>query len=282
MWRARFYVALGEMLRDYPKHRWISLVLTVKNPPLSELRDTIAAMNKGFVALSRMKEFPAIGWFKALEVTRSDEDEAHPHFHCILLVNSSYFTHGYLSHERWGEMWQKAMKLDYHPQVWVAPADRPRKKRGRQSKQVQPDVAEALGTESDGAERTREVIMTSVVEAVKYNAKPQDYLGQDPPDLQRLVKAGKRRTLAQWVSELSDQLHNTRSINVGGVFKNYFKTEEPEDLVHAEQQISAMEKKHGIHIYFGWKEQQNVYRMNDAIEGVLPPEKYKKTNNQEP
>ena len=44
--------------------------------------------------------------------------DAHPHFHAMLLVKSTYF-HGsyYIDQSAWIEMWMKAMRLDYIPQV---------------------------------------------------------------------------------------------------------------------------------------------------------------------
>ena len=42
----------------------------------------------------------------------------HPHFHAMLLVKSTYF-HGshYINQAEWTDMWVKAMRLDYYPQV---------------------------------------------------------------------------------------------------------------------------------------------------------------------
>ena len=44
---------------------------------------------------------------------------AHPHFHALLLVASSYFTINYIKQGDWVEMWAKALRADYLPSVNV-------------------------------------------------------------------------------------------------------------------------------------------------------------------
>ena len=43
----------------------------------------------------------------------------HPHFHLLLICRPSYFSNNYISQQKWVELWQKAAKLDYKPQVYV-------------------------------------------------------------------------------------------------------------------------------------------------------------------
>jgi hypothetical protein len=54
---------------------------------------------------------------KTVEVTRGKTPvgSAHPHFHVLMMVKPSYFTHGYLSQAKWVEMWQKSLRIDYKP-----------------------------------------------------------------------------------------------------------------------------------------------------------------------
>ena len=41
---------------------------------------------------------------------------AHPHLHILMAVKPSYFSsYGYLSQEKWCELWQKCLKVDYKP-----------------------------------------------------------------------------------------------------------------------------------------------------------------------
>jgi hypothetical protein len=73
-------------------------------------------MNASWKRLSELKKFPAIGFFKSLEVTRSKDGSAHPHFHILLMVNSSYFQGAsYIKQDKWVEMWKKALRVDYDP-----------------------------------------------------------------------------------------------------------------------------------------------------------------------
>lgn len=121
-WQARAFQMLPRALENYSKHRWLMLTLTVKNCAIEDLRATIAAMNDGFKKWAKRKGWPAIGWIKALEVTRSKVDEsAHPHFHALLLVPPTYYVDSslYRSQVQWTSGWQSVMNLDYKPIVNV-------------------------------------------------------------------------------------------------------------------------------------------------------------------
>lgn len=117
MWKAKAYKILPQLLIDYPKARWLFVTLTVKNCAITDLRETLSWMNKGFKRLSELKAFPADGYIKTVEVTRgkTPPGSAHPHFHILMMVKPSYFTHGYLSQAKWVEMWQKSLRVDYKP-----------------------------------------------------------------------------------------------------------------------------------------------------------------------
>jgi plasmid rolling circle replication initiator protein Rep len=120
VWRARLINALPKVLEAHPKARWIFVTFTVRNCPLTELRTTIDGMNKAWSRLVKRKDFPAIGFLRSLEVTRNPETgEAHPHFHALLMVNSSYFKTGYVSKQKWRELWGSCLKVDYLPVVNV-------------------------------------------------------------------------------------------------------------------------------------------------------------------
>ena len=117
MWKAKAYKILPQVIADYPKHRWLFVTLTVKNCGITELRETLTWMNKGFKRLSELKCFPATGYIKTTEVTRGKNPpgSAHPHFHVLMLVPPSYFSHGYLSQAKWVELWQRCLRIDYKP-----------------------------------------------------------------------------------------------------------------------------------------------------------------------
>lgn len=119
MWKAKAYQALPKVVKDFPKHRWLFLTLTVKNCPVEELRSTLTHINKSFVRLTKLKDWPADGWIKSVEVTRGRDGNAHPHLHCLLMVPASYFGAAYVSQVRWVEMWRSSARLDYNPQTHV-------------------------------------------------------------------------------------------------------------------------------------------------------------------
>jgi len=118
MWKSRLGEALPAIEKDYPKARWLYLTLTVRNCPIVELRETIKLMNSAWQRLTQLKVFPALGFFKSLEVTKGDDGTAHPHFHVLMMVPNSYFQGTkYIKQDKWVQMWKKAMRLDYDPSV---------------------------------------------------------------------------------------------------------------------------------------------------------------------
>jgi plasmid rolling circle replication initiator protein Rep len=116
-WKANAYQVLPKVIAGYPDCRWLFLSLTVKNVPIVNLKAELAKLNNGFTRLLRLKNWPGLGWLRSTEVTRGSKGDAHHHFHILVLVPKSYFKNNYLSHGEWRDMWKKAMKLDYDPQV---------------------------------------------------------------------------------------------------------------------------------------------------------------------
>ena len=191
MWRARFFTAVPKVLETYPKGRWVFLTLTVRNCALSDLKTTLGEMNKAWKRIVQRKSFPALGFVKSVEVTRSAIGEAHPHFHVLMLVPGSYFTgRAYIKQDTWREMWQSALRVDYLPVVNV--------------KAVKPRPGEPADTG----------IAIAVCEVLKYGVKEADLMA-DPI----------------WLQELTKQLHKTRAVSVGGVLKAFINEEEPDDLI---------------------------------------------------
>lgn len=228
MWRARFFKVMPQILEAYPSARFIFLTLTVKNCELNELKKTLAWMNKAWKLLTMRKEFPALGFIKAVEVTRaSHNNTAHPHFHAILMVNEGYFKRGYLSQVKWTELWQSCLKVDYTPIV-NAKAIKPPK-----------NLAKYENSTLDSA------IIVSLCETLKYSVKESDLTFD-----------------AKWLEELTTQLHKTRAISVGGVFKQYLSEEEPEDLIHTDLVDDSPAIDDDPRVWFGWREMVKRYKKN--------------------
>jgi plasmid rolling circle replication initiator protein Rep len=223
-WRARFFNALPKILGDYPKIRFIFLTLTVKNCPVDELRETLAWMNKSWERLSKRKQFPALGWLKSVEVTRGKDGTAHPHFHAILAVNESYFKRGYLSKEKWIQLWRESLRAEYDPSIAV--------------KVVKSTTAnpEQLDTE----------LMKGFCEVLKYSLKPDDLIVNQ-----------------EWLLEITAQLHKTRAVAVGGIFRDYISDKEPEDLItEVEESVSGSDGK----VRFAWRESiARYFKLNASL-----------------
>ena len=115
MWKAKTYKILPKIVEEYPNHRWLFLTLTQKNVPITELRDTLKHMNKSYQRMVQRKKWPAEGWLRSTEVTRGRDGNAHPHFHCLLLVPRSYFGKKYIKQADWVELWRSGMRVDYNP-----------------------------------------------------------------------------------------------------------------------------------------------------------------------
>ena len=114
-YKARVYKSMPTFIADYPSYRFLFVTLTVKNCAIGDLRSTLTWMNESFTRLSRLKAFPGEGWIKSVEVTKGRKGDAHPHFHVLMAVKSSYFGRDYLSQKKWCELWQKSLRTDYQP-----------------------------------------------------------------------------------------------------------------------------------------------------------------------
>ena len=144
MWKAKAYKVLPKIVERYPKHRWLFVTLTVKNCPITELRQTLQHMNQSFKRMTLRKLWPAEGWLKSVEVTRGWDSSAHPHFHCLLMVKPSYFGPNYIKQDEWVEFWRSCARLDYDPIMDLRVV-----KRGKQPMQLVPEILKYCTKESD-------------------------------------------------------------------------------------------------------------------------------------
>jgi plasmid rolling circle replication initiator protein Rep len=225
-WQAKMFTAMPQIREAYPTHRWLFVTLTVRNCDLVDLRTTVAAMNKGFERLTKLKQFSAIGWIRSVEVTRNQETgQAHPHFHCLMLVPPSYFGKAYIKQEEWRSLWQRSMRLEYLPVVNV--------------KAVKPKVDKLTGDHDD--------IGQAIVETVKYSVKESDLVADE-----------------NWLVELTSQLHKTRAISIGGVLRSILKDEqEDDDLIHIDETDKEVVEDDALKLYFGWRESLKRYKKNN-------------------
>lgn len=211
-WKAMLHRALDNILPQYPSHRFIFLTLTVPNPPVGELRDTLRHMNKAWARLIERQEFSRVvdGWVRTTEVTRDSKrpnTHAHPHFHVILMVKSNYFTKNYIKQERWLELWQQSLRLEH----WLSI--------GIQAVRPKPSAIEN-GTYMDG-------VRHAVAEVMKYSVKPSDMMGDGS------------LSAHQWFYEFCVQVKKMRFVATGGVLKNVLKNL---DKITDEQMVHMTDK----------------------------------------
>ena len=223
LWKSNMYIAYEEIKEQYPKGRWLFLTLTVRNCEITDLRETLKHMNKSWDRLVKRKAFYSVvdGWIRTTEVTRpkqkkkkkSDPDvicpvfgntHAHPHFHVMLFVKPSYFSTGYMSQQKWSELWGDVLRVDYQPMVDIRKV-KPNQKKGQ--------------TEEDA-------IKSAVMETLKYSVKPDDMVGD-----------GSKKA-NDWFYELTRQTFKLRFVASGGVLKNALKRDDDitnDDLINTNQ-----------------------------------------------
>jgi len=171
---ANFVESLPDLLEQQGRVKWLLLTLTIKNVEVAnansvtaqgdeaasdELANSIKSMIAGVRKLTKHKDWPAVGWIRAVEITFPRDGEAHPHIHMLLAVKPSYFSTGYISQAEWSAKWKKAMKLDYEPIVDIRKV-----KPMAGVENMTTDLSEALG---------------GLREVSKYCVKPVE-LGQNP------------------------------------------------------------------------------------------------------
>lgn len=86
-----------------------------------------------------------------------------------------------------------------------------------------------------GLKHGTDELSAAVVETFKYATKPEHLLSD-----------------RDWLVALTKQLHKTRAIALGGVFKQYLSESEPEDLL-TESETSSLSEE-ASKLYFGWRE----------------------------
>jgi len=185
----RLFTHLPTLEAEIPGMRWIFLTLTVKNPVMSDLRSTIAAMNAGWKRLIQRKDWPALGWLRAVEVTKGQDGNPHPHFHVMLCVKPSYFKgRGYIKQSAWLQNWRDAMRDQSIFKVHI----------------------QVVKPKSGGA------LFAAVVETLKYSFKPGDIM-RDPAFLfgmtEQLHKLRFLSTGGVLKGLLKDKMSNAEMIN---------------------------------------------------------------------
>ena len=230
MWRKRLYNGLEALYGDQPKLRGVFLTLTVRNVPLGQLADQLDQMNKAWKRFTDRSFFPTSLWFRRTEVTVSATPGgcgymAHPHFHVLLMVKPSYFSHGYVKQLTWQKEWMDSARLDYVPVVDV-----------RSAKQ---NSAGGSGSAGDAK--------SAVVEAAKYAAKATELMELGPA-----------------ITELHWQLRNRRLYAMSTQLRKYIKSGDIEaDELMDKAANPLPEGTEKIEAIAQWFEDSNEYLITD-------------------
>lgn len=113
---------ISAILNDKPTERFLFMTLTIRNVQGSQLPSALDTLNQAYKTLFKARDIKKRhidGYMKAMEITyNSQTDTYHPHIHLILAVPSTYFKAGnYIKQSEWRDMWQKALHVDYAPQL---------------------------------------------------------------------------------------------------------------------------------------------------------------------
>lgn len=218
MWQARFHQALPSIQAANPNARWLLLTLTVRNCEIEHLGQTLDDMNTAWRKLIKRKALnPVLGWVRTTEVTRGKDGTAHPHFHVLLMVTTTYFGgKSYVTHSDWVDMWQECAKLPYSPNVDIR-AVKPKK----------------------GQDETA-ALSRAVAETLKYAVKPSDMVDN-----------------AEWFYEMTRQVHKRRFVATGGVLKDVLKVgEETEQDLLVQENGTEQEEENRVSFEWNGSERE--------------------------
>lgn len=223
-WQARLYQALPRLLVDFPDARFVFLTLTIRNCPVTSLRYTLGLLGQGWKRLIELRVWPALGWIRAVEITRSKDSSAHPHYHCLLMVPPAYFQAGYLKQKQWAELWRQCLRIAYTPVVDVRVIRQSRSRSWLKVNQV-----------------SIPQMWSIVTEILKYAVKPSDMVRDH-----------------EWFLTLVDEVWKTRAVAVGGVLRQYLRERGHGDLTSEPGEEKPAEVVD--HLFFGWQQPVRRYR----------------------
>jgi|SRR5699024_4317965 len=228
---------IAEFLKEKPKARFIFLTLTLKNVhDGDELDQSLRSMAIGFNRLFKYKAIDKniLGFMRTTELTVNKKDKSYnQHMHVLIAVSSTYFNKNYyLTRKDWQMYWQKAMKLDYLPEVWVSAVKR--------------------NIKGDNK------IDSAVKETAKYSVKATDFLQHSHDENLKIVK------------DLSIGLHRKRMIAYGKLFKEiherlHLSDAEDGNMIHVKDDEKEEHSEQAEIIVAQWNfRKQNYYIKSGA------------------
>jgi plasmid rolling circle replication initiator protein Rep len=200
------------------EYRYVFLTLTVKNMGSALYNKAVNKLFAAYKTLSSRKRFKSAvrGWCRVLETTYNwVSQEFHPHFHCILAVDKSYFTSDlYITQDEWCLLWQDCLDVDYKPIVDIRVFTESEKGQGKEVAELAKYCIKSSN------------IMANLTKIAPYKQEIQDHI-------RKLTDC----ITDEIVSTLDYALENRRLIGYGGIFKEKHRElnlgEIDGDLVHA-------------------------------------------------
>lgn len=194
--------------------------LTIKNPPIDQLKITLKIMSRSFKRLLTRKKLKAVarGGFRCFEVTRGNiKDCCHPHIHFLLQVDKKYFNNKgpfYMKEAEWAEEWTKCLQAECEKEgVDFNRDDYPNKRAFVKILRVQTphSMREQKKTDENGKKPKR--IYSTVKDlrdgsdnvvnyVLKYTAKDDDLIAND-----------------RWFTTYIKEISGIRSISFFGIYK---------------------------------------------------------------
>lgn len=176
---------LGRLNTINEQHDGVALLfltLTIKNEPLTELNSTVKLLSQAFKRLQQSKQYKCavLGSIRAIEFLgdHTEVGECHPHFHCLLVVNKSYFaSSNYITFDEWTDLWQRSLRVNYRPVINVQRV----KPKGKMS-----------------------AIVAAALEVVKYSVTSSDLEKLSKEDFQELDKQTRNIRQYNYSGELKD------------------------------------------------------------------------------
>jgi hypothetical protein len=117
-WRARLYAALQTIIKQYDPALAFP-TLTVLDPDISDLKNTIQRMSKAWAKLVRRKPLSGgLGWFWTIEIKRGEGDSVHPHLHALVILpkDAPLPSGGW-----WQKEWASCLSINYKPRLSALP-----------------------------------------------------------------------------------------------------------------------------------------------------------------
>jgi plasmid rolling circle replication initiator protein Rep len=201
------------------KPAFLLLTLTIPNCKAEDLGATIDQMLQGFNRLFKLKDLDFVkGYFRTLETTYNQtRDDYHPHIHVVMGIHESYFSHNYLSKEKWLQLWKQSMRRDDIKVVNILKV-RDKKDLKRVEKTLEEGQKEGL----DPCD-----MMAGILETAKYCVKPSDYLDFDEEKSQYVANE-------EVLGVLMEHLKGRRLIAYGRDFDEIRKKLKDQDVDEAD------------------------------------------------